>query len=171
MLYKFYQLQLKEPTKGDWASTCQIDLPKLIIQESQSEIQEMTKNRFKNLLKQRIKTNALSYLINMQGSKGKEICYNEIQMQDYLLPFNNLTIPEKRNLFSIRNRMVFIPANYPMKSRDINCFCGLKENMNHIYSCKYSNKKEEILPFEKIYQGNIKQQVKVFKRFVENFEI
>ena len=43
--------------------------------------------------------------------------------------------------------------------------------MNHIYSCKYLNKKEETLPFEKIYQGNIKQQVKVFKRFVENFEI
>ena len=50
----------------------------------------------KNLLKQRIKENALSYLINMQGSKGKEISYNEIQMKDYLLPFNNLTIPEKK---------------------------------------------------------------------------
>ena len=81
---------------GDWASTCQIDLAKLRIQESQSEIQAMTKNRFKNLLKQRIKENALSYLINMQGSKGKEISYNEIQMKDYLLPFNNLTIPEKK---------------------------------------------------------------------------
>ena len=33
----------------------------------------MTKNKFKNILKDRIKENALKYLTEKQGKKGKDI--------------------------------------------------------------------------------------------------
>ena len=44
--------------------------------------------------------------------KGKEIKYPEIKMSEYLLPNDELSIDEQRNIFEIRNRMSNIPANY-----------------------------------------------------------
>ena len=42
--------------------------------------------------------------------------------------------------------------------------------MEHIYNCEFYFKKEEKLPYQKIFNGNIKQQIEVFKFFEENFE-
>ena len=64
LIYKFVQLQLQFKTKGDWASTCLLDLEKLHISESLEEIKLMTKNKFRNMLKSRITENALEYLTN-----------------------------------------------------------------------------------------------------------
>ena len=42
--------------------------------------------------------------------------------------------------------------------------------MQHIYNCEFYCKKEEKLPYQKIFNGNIKQQIEVFKFLEENFE-
>ena len=60
MVYKFFQLQLKQPTKGDWATTVQRDLKELNIVEPISEIKRMSKNKFKNVVKKKIKENCLN---------------------------------------------------------------------------------------------------------------
>ena len=44
------------------------------------EIKNMSKQKFKNILKERIKENALKYLIEKQGKKGKDIEYTQIEM-------------------------------------------------------------------------------------------
>ena len=60
-------------------------------------------------------------------------------MQEYLLPNDKgLTIDEQRNLFSIINKMVIIPANFGSESK---CRCGDNEDMAHILNCQYLNKK------------------------------
>ena len=61
LIKKFFILQLSKPTRGDWASSCQEDLKSLKITLSNQEIQEMTKNKFTSLIKERIKENALNY--------------------------------------------------------------------------------------------------------------
>jgi hypothetical protein len=71
-LKKFLNLQFEKPTRGDWASTCLKDLRELNISLSLEEIQQMTKYRFSNILKERIHENALKYLTGKQGKKGKE---------------------------------------------------------------------------------------------------
>ena len=45
--------------------------------------------------------------------------------------------------------------------------------MIHIYSCKQLNKYEEVNSEEylNIYSGNLRKQIKVFRRFQQNFEI
>ena len=59
---KFFQLQIEMPTKGDWASSCLQDLRYLEIFSSLEEIEKMPYNKFKNIIKIKIKEKAFSYL-------------------------------------------------------------------------------------------------------------
>jgi hypothetical protein len=69
-------------------------------------------------LKEQIRRNALDYLNGKQGEKGKEMKYSSLEMSEYLQPINNeLSTEQKREMFSIRNRMLDIPYNFPGKKQ------------------------------------------------------
>ena len=166
-IQKFVKLQLEFPTRGDWASTCIEDLKQLKIEESFEEIRIMTKQKFTKLLRNKVNTRAFEYLTGKQGFKGQEIQYSCIEMSEYLLPTNmKLTIEEKRRLFGIRNKMLDIPSNFPNSKCEQKCDCGVISDMEHIYYCETEVK----LPFEKIYNGNIEEQISVYKIFEENLK-
>ena len=41
--------------------------------------------------------------------------------------------------------------------------------MSHIYECQQSNEeKEPTIPYEKIFTGNLNEEIQVYKRFSEN---
>ena len=64
--------------------------------------------------------------------------------------------------------MTEIGTNFGRKE---DCFmCGTDLNMEHVYSCKYLNKQENEIPFEKIYNGNLTEQMKVMKIFEKNLK-
>ena len=132
----------------------------------------MTKNKFNTILKEKVKESALKYLLEKQGKKGKEIEYTTLEMAEYLQPFGNkLTVAEKRDLFSYRNRMVNIPSNFPKGKTEYTCICGEKENMKHIYNCELlSEKKEQGVDYEKIFNGTINQQIDVFRIVQQNLD-
>ena len=132
----------------------------------------MTKDKFNRILKEKVKESALKYLLKQRGKKGKEIEYTTLEMAEYLQPFgNNLTVTEKRNLYSIRNRMVDIPSNFPKEKTEFQCICGEKENMEHIYNCELlSDKKEQRIDYENIFNGTIKQQMDVFRKMKQNLD-
>ena len=105
-----------------------------------------------------------------RGSKGIEIDYPYIEISEYLMPNNLLTIDDKRKLFSIRNKMENIPSNFSSKQNNVSkCFCGETEDMKHIYVCKYSNDEEILVEYEKIFCGNLSEQSIILRRFEENF--
>ena len=132
----------------------------------------MTKNKFRNILKERIKENALKYLISKRGSKGKEIPYANIEMSEYLLPTNrNLSIEDKRKMFAIKNRMVKIPSNFPKPNIEYFCVCGRTENKIHIYNCEILSREKPKLSFENIFTGNIREQIEVMRRFEDNLQM
>ena len=111
-IFQFFDLQLKNPLKGDWVSMCMKDLSELEISETFEEIKNMTRSKYKNIIKSRIEKIALEYLLSKRGSKGKEIEYSSLEMSEYLLPFNSyLNIDEKRKMLEFRNRMTQIPRN------------------------------------------------------------
>ena len=87
-------------------------------------------------------------------------------MAEYLQPFGNkLTVPEKQNYFSIRNRMENIPSISKGETAYF-CICGEIENMGHIYNCKILSEgetKTKKLEYEKIFDGTMNQQVEVFR--------
>ena len=136
------------------------------------DINLMSKRKFRNMLKLKVKQTAFQYLKEKQGSKGKENVYNELCMAEYLLPHNNkLTIVEKQNLFKVKNRMVWIPANFPKPNTEYKCICGQKEDMTHVYNCKIlNNGLEPKLEYQKIYRGTISEQIEVFRKFESNME-
>ena len=170
LLSKFFYLQLDLPTKGDWASTCIKDLKELNIEKSMEDIKEMTENQYRKLLKQKVAESAFSYLTNKKGSKGSENRHIELGMEDYLLPTNcELSVSEKQKMFSVKNRMTRIPANFPKANIEYKCYCGSKEDMKHIYECEILNGgNQPSLEYEKLYKGTISEQIKVFRKFEIN---
>ena len=163
---------MKYPSRGDWASTCISDLNKLQITLTLDEIKVMTKDKYTRILKSKIESCAFEYLLSKQGTKGKEIIYSHLQMAEYLQPLNNmLTIEQKRDMFSVKNRMVNIPFNFPKNDKKSFCFCGEQETMFHIYNCEVlTQEKQEKSSYNTIFKGNMNQQVEVYKLFKQNLE-
>ena len=116
--------------------------------------------------------NAFKYLIGKQGSKGSETMHLDLSMSEYLIPTNSkLSIEEKQRLFGVKTRMINIPSNYPKPDMIYLCHCGLREDMKHIYICKVNNEgKQPETEYEKIYTGNISEQINVFRKFETNLE-
>ena len=99
MIYKFVKIQFENPTRGDWASSCLQNLEYLEIKMSLEEIQSISMNKFRSLLRKSIKKKA-EYLKLEQGSKGIKIRYSCIKMADYLLPNeDNISISDQRYIF------------------------------------------------------------------------
>ena len=73
-------------------------------------------------------------------------------------------------MFSVINRMVQISYNFRQNDKIDTCLCGQEETMEHIYICKILNNEEPIEPYQKIFTGNIGEQVTVFKRFQINMK-
>ena len=171
LILKFFNLQVENPVKGDWASSCFKILKELDISLSLDQIKEMSIYEYKRIVKQKCKESAYNYLIKKRGTKGDEISYPRLEMAEYLLPNNEFSIDEQRKLFELRNRMTDIPSNQCSKEKNKSrCPCGENENMEHVYHCKYLNKKELEVEYEKVYNGNISEQKLVLKRFEVNIE-
>ena len=170
MVFKFLKLQFQQPIKNDWVSTCKRDLEEMNIDLKFEDIRMMQKGIFLKIIKSKIEDLALNYLLKKRGSKGKEIVYKRLEMADYLLPHNEkISIEEKQRLFSFRNRMIDVGNNFGKNEQCV--ICKQKEDMNHIYNYQYQNKQSNEIPFEKIYTGNLIEQIKVFKKFEENLKI
>ena len=171
LIFKFVQLQIEKPSKGDWASSCISSLQYLNIKLSIHEIAKMKKNQFSKILKKSLEEKSVQYLLENRKSKGKEINYTRLKMAEYLLPQNeNLSIEEQQYIFSIRNRMIPIESNFSVIGKERPCLCGEVKTMKHIYTCKKLNEEEIIIKYEEIFKENVQNQKIILKRFRKNFE-
>ena len=169
MLSRFFKAQQESSSKGDWVHMCNQNIQEINLQLSMTEIEEMSEAKFKNILKKKIKIAALAYLVKKQGSKGGEIEYQELQMADYLLPYDKgLSIAEKQEIFQIRNRMTNIPANFSSDKEKFKCVCGQPENMVHVYTCEKLNSEKVNRTYENIYLNDVKDIEEIYRRFKNN---
>ena len=172
-IFRFFKLQMENKIRGDWVSTCMQNMKYLNINKSLEEIRQMLSYTYKNMINKKCEEKAFDYLMSKRGSKGSEIRYFKLKMADYLYPNENLTISEQRRMFAVRNKMILeIPSNFCSKENNTTkCICNEKENIEHIYNCKYLNKNEPKVQFENIYSENIPKQKEVLKRFENNLRI
>ena len=171
LIRNFFNLQTEQPSKGDWASSCRKDLTELEICLSFEEVKNLSKQKFSKILNDKIKTAALSYLTRKQNIKGGDISYSKLEISEYLSPFaSNLSITDKRNIFAIRNMMTDIPANFSKLSQNMKCICGSLETMEHLYYCEILGSDKTETEYKKIYNGNIHEQIKVFRIFENKLE-
>ena len=87
-----------------------------------------------------------------------QISYQELKMSEYFLPNENLSIDDQRNIFALKNKMSDIPSNFT--SEENNTFkscCGTKEEMEHIYYCKYLNKEKTEVNYDEQFKMDIKK--------------
>ena len=172
MISSFFKLQTEQPSRGDWASSCGKDLKDLDIELSFKEIRILSKQKFTKIINEKINCAALSYLTGKQNIKGGEIIYSKLEISEYLSPLtSHLSITDKRKMFSVRNMMIDIPANFSKANRDMKCICGEIETMKHLYICEELSSETSILEYEEIYNANIDEQIRVFSRFEQNFEV
>ena len=97
---KMLELQFENPTPGDWASTCLNDLQYIDLNITKEEIRNIPKQNFLKILKEKISTKALDYLLEKRGKKGCEIKYSCFEIAEYLQPYNKLlNIEQQREMF------------------------------------------------------------------------
>ena len=93
-------------------------------------------------------------------------------MSEYLLPTNNkLTITEKQTMFSVKNRMVRILANFSKPKTEYKCVCNEKEDVQHIYFCEILNNGIRTkIEYDIFYNGTISEQIDILRQFKRNME-
>ena len=80
----------------------------------------MSKNMFKQIIKQRCEENILEYRKYCIKLKGKERNYEKLKMRNYLASESFFTLQEKKEAFTIRTRMTEIKTNFKNKNHDYN---------------------------------------------------
>ena len=164
-IYKFLQLQLQQPRRGEWASTCLENLKELEISLSLEDITKIKLSEYKQILKQQIQKVSLKYLLGIRKIKGSQIEYKSMQMSDYLLP--NLYIQsneDKKLLYALRNQMFQLNED-SFQNKNKLCLCGKEEeNITNLYNCQLLNTNKIKYPYEKIYNGTCFEQSEIIKR-------
>ena len=83
LLLKFFKAQCREPSKNDWCSTIQNDLKEFGLDDNFDEIMNLSKDMWKNKVKEAMKIKAFDDLLDTQASysKGKSLFYGELKMR------------------------------------------------------------------------------------------
>lgn len=130
--------QQKFSVKNDWINTLRDDLNQCGILQSESEIKQMKKGKFKKLVKDKIRQLSNEYLVSLQEShsKSRKIRITE-NIKHYLIS-NEISLEEKRLLFQVRSRMCDVKTNYKTKySHNMRCrLCDQQEESElHLMMC------------------------------------
>ena len=63
-----------------------------------------------------------------------------------------------------------IAANYSSGKREHKYKCGMREDMEHVYTCTMLNSKKTVVKFQEMYSSNTKLISEVNKRFQNNMK-
>ena len=90
MMYQVFQATCENQTKNDFVKTCQKYLDTLDLKITLSDIENMSKWKFKKLVKEKASLAALDYLIAQKNrqTKIKHIGYEKLELQQYLMDGN-----------------------------------------------------------------------------------
>ena len=124
---------------------------------------------------------AFGYLMDQKKtlSKGKNINYDKLQTQSYLLPGSGLSQDDVKQIYLLRTQNVMVKANFPGMFKDDKCVmiqCNERETSEHIFSCKYLNDEEEKcllneeIQYNDINSNNIFKQLTVKNIFLKKFK-
>ena len=173
LLNKFYRTQKLKPVKNDCVLKLEEDKEYLDIKINDTELKQISKNKFKKLTKEKIKTAAKKYLEKLKEShnKVKFIKYKKIQRADYIT-HDNLTHAETKLLFSLRSRMFPVLNNFRNSSSSENIDCRLcksaLEDQQHLLKCEVLRnaipelQSNKTIKYEHIF-GNVTQKVNAAK--------
>ena len=142
------------------------------------EIKKMSKETWKQKVKEKCNESALIYLKSKIKSKLSQIDYQELKIQEYLLS-DDISIRNKKLIFSLRSEMVSVSKNYGLIK--LCKYCPEIDSQEHLIKCV---KLEEVKPntilnhneieYKDIFSNNVdkmKLLVEHFRRALEAREI
>ena len=92
LIRKIYEAQKRKPVKNDWINIIKRDCEELKITYNESQISSLKNTKFKDIVREKIRTNAFKFLMEIKISQSKlnDIDYTKFEIQKYLRS-NNLT--------------------------------------------------------------------------------
>ena len=138
MLRKVFEAQKQESKKGDFVALTNKDKVALGISLSDQEIQQMSKWKWKKIVKENTKIAALRYLNNENSkrNKTKDIVFRDLKMCEYLKQNQRTSL--SKFIFCIRSKSLDIKEWQSWKYEDEWCVMCLQypETMDHFSVCK-----------------------------------
>ena len=140
LIKRIYKAQAENPSPGDFIELVKKDFVTIREEFNESKILNMTKESFKKVIKEKIKTAAFDYLRTLQAkhSKIQDIVYRRLEIQPYMV--SPVFLDEEVNiLHSLRSRAVDCKANYRNMYKDDDMLCILCKieycDQKHILTC------------------------------------
>ena len=165
------------PSPEDWLSQISNDLIYLEIKYSHSYIKLVTKNQFRQIIKEKLKLKCNEYLQSLQNCHTKTrklVIDDKIQMY---LTSDKLSTSEKKFLFLLKTRMIKSKNNFTYLFSDLKCRMCLSENSEetlvHLSVCQSVREKicviSEVDP-DDIF-GDLEAQVKSVRVWIQVFSM
>ena len=172
--------QIKKPRKNDWFSQVQGDLADLGLELNVNQIPTIAKSKFKTIVKG---ATIESYFASVNQakddlSKGRDLCYKELNIQPYLTPEYNLTTEDMKNILKIRLRDIPLKCNFPGAFSDRKCIaaplCTGEDSNEHLFACEFMSDENEpcgqTSKYESIFRDKVQEQANISRIMFSRLE-
>ena len=138
MIYKVFETLKEDSRKGDFVALTNIDRVELHIPFNDTEIQEMAKKTWKELVKKKVKEKAFESLVeeNSRKDKTRTVVFTKLKMTQYLSENGRTSL--SKLIFAVRSKTLDIKEWNSWSYSDNICIACKKEveTMDHFMTCK-----------------------------------
>ena len=139
LIYRFLQAQIKNPVKDDWILTVMENLEELDIYLDLEVMASLSTDCCKKFIYEKIEKRVLCYLneIKLQHTKVMHIKHEQLELQSYFMPQNQINVQLTKFIFHAKTRMLKVRHNFKNMFRDLSCplGCGGDDTQEHILTC------------------------------------
>ena len=175
LVQRFFQAQLRNPTKGDWCQSVLKSLGDLKLDLNFNQIKLLKKEQLQKMVKSACEKSALEYLnqIKLKHSKVMDLQHKCWGKQEYLKP-NQISIQEAKFIFLLRTRMLDVKCNFRNKYSDVKCpNCESDDSQAHILQCEKlvdtTSIASDLPKYENIFEANCEKVLSVSRIISQNF--
>ena len=179
LLWKVFEAQMNNPTKGDWYLQVVQDLKDYDISTDLNKLTSFSKDSFKKLVKSKQEIAALKYLNNIKSKHSKmvNLKYENIELQPYL---NNETVYPQvaQNIFKWRTRMQNVTKNFSNGSEDLACKFGCSnfDSQEHLLNCifiqsKFSNSSASTPQYNDLFSRDVSKVKEIVTKLSQALQV
>ena len=180
MIFKFLETQMNSRRPKDWITQVLKDIDYLELNLNLDDVKEMKKSKLKTILNKAVKEKTFERLnkLKVNHSKVSHLKHYKLEMQRYLKSSKEkMKQEEAQTIFKLRSRVTDVKINLRGKYETFECeVCKEEEeSQNHIMECKEIVKFRQNYTkppnYNKLFDGNVKEQLEISKDFLENMKI
>ena len=178
LIYKIYQAQKLNENPGDWVKILNEERFRYGIVKSDEEISQMSKNKFKKIVQEKIQKFANKYLHDLAKTHTKSAkIENKKFVRQLYFADRRFSREDIQLLFALRTRTINVKQNFKSQYENMNCrICKVEnslEDEEHILHCGAFDEYTGDIMFNDVY-GNIDKQfeaVKIYKKVIRRREV